>query len=227
MSTVDGTANSERCGFDAGRLAAIPGEMRRFIDSGDLSGMVTLIWRRGAIAQVDVLGSRNLADRAPMQRDTLFRIASMTKPVTSVAALMLMEEGRLKLDDPIKRWLPEFAAMRVLASPNGAIEATVPAARDITVDDLFTHRGGLAYAFTSIGPIAKAMEEKLPSGLTPDPWLAALGSIPLSYQPGERFHYSHSTDVLGFLVARIAGTGFREFLQKRIFEPLHMLDTDF
>ncbi len=227
MSTSDRVSIADRCGFDAERLAAIPGEMQRFIDGGDLSGMVTLIWRRGAIAQVDVLGSRNLAEKLPMQRDTLFRIASMTKPVTSVAALMLMEEGRLKLDDPIKNWMPEFANVRVLASPNGAVEATVSAARDITVDDLFTHRGGFAYAFTSIGPIAKAMDEKLPPGLTPDAWLSALGSIPLSYQPGERFHYSHSTDVLGFLVARVAGMDFRDFLRKRIFEPLQMHDTDF
>src|SRR5258705_6973263 len=93
MSTGERTPNAERCGFDAGRLAAIPDEMQRFIDDGDLSGMVTLIWRHGEIAQVDVLGSRNLADRLPMQRDTLFRIPSMTKPVTSVAALMLVEGG--------------------------------------------------------------------------------------------------------------------------------------
>ena len=117
MSTPDRTADAERCGFDANRLAAIPGEMQRFVDSGDLSGMVTLIWRRGAIAQVDALGSRDLGAGLPMQRDTLFRIASMTKPVTSVAALMLMEEGRLQLGDPIKRWMPEFANMRVLAEP--------------------------------------------------------------------------------------------------------------
>ena len=227
MSTLDRIADADRSGFDAKRLAAISDEMQRFVDSGDLSGMVTLIWRRGAIAQVDALGSRDLAAGLPMQRDTLFRIASMTKPVTSVAALMLMEEGRLKLDDPIKRWMPEFANVRVLASANGPVEATVPAARDITVEDLFTHRGGLAYAFTSIGPIAKVMEEKLPAGLSPDRWLAALGGIPLSYQPGERFHYSHSTDVLGFLVARIAGMELGDFLRSRVFGPLQMHDTDF
>jgi CubicO group peptidase (beta-lactamase class C family) len=209
------------------RLAAIPAGMQQFIDGGDLSGMVTLVWHRGAVARVDVLGLRNLADELPMQRDTLFRIASMTKPITSVATMMLVEEGRLKLNDPIKRWLPEFASMRVLTTPNGSVEATVPAARDITVDDLLTHRSGLAYAFTSMGPIAKAMEDKLPAGLAPDPWLAALGSIPLSFQPGARFHYSHSTDVLGFLVARIAGTNLRDHLRARIFEPLGMHDTDF
>jgi CubicO group peptidase (beta-lactamase class C family) len=227
MSSPTQRADAGVLGLDADGLAAIPGEMQRFIDSGDLSGMVTLIWRRGAIARLDVLGSRNLAERLPMERDTLFRIASMTKPVTSVAAMMLFDEGRLKLDDPIKRWLPEFANVRVLASPNGPVEATVAAARDITVEDLLTHRSGLAYAFTSIGPIATVMAEKLPPGLTPDAWLAALGSIPLSYQPGERFHYSHSTDVLGFLVARIVGTTLRDVLRTRIFEPLGMHDTDF
>jgi CubicO group peptidase (beta-lactamase class C family) len=227
MNSYTERRDASRGGFAPDRLAAIPGEMQRFIDDGDLSGMVTLVWRRGAIARLDVLGSRNLGGGLPMERDTLFRIASMTKPVTSVAAMMLVEEGRLKLDDPIKRWLPEFASMRVLADPNGPVEATVPAARDITVDDLFTHRGGLAYAFTSVGPIAKVMEEKLPPGLTPDAWLAALGSIPLTYQPGERFHYSHSTDVLGFLVARIVGASLRDLLRDRIFEPLGMHDTDF
>ena len=227
MKTPEPMFDANRCGFDSNRLAAIPDEMQRYVDSGDLSGMVTLVWRRGAIAHASVLGSRNLEKGLPMQRDTLFRIASMTKPVTSVAALMLMEEGRLKLDDPIKRWMPEFANVRVLKNPNGPVEETVPAVRDITVDDLFTHRGGLAYAFTSVGPIAKTMEQRLPDGMAPDPWLAALGSIPLSYQPGERFHYSHSTDVLGFLVARIAGMPFRDFLRKRIFEPLQMHDTDF
>ena len=227
MHTKPESYDPRSLGFSTQRLAAIPEEMQKYIDSGDLSGMVTLIWRRGAIAQMNVLGSRSVADKLSMERDTLFRIASMTKPVTSVAAMMLIEEGRLKLDDPIKRWLPEFADMRVLTAPNGPAEATVPAARDITVDDLFTHRGGLAYAFTSIGPIAKVMEERLPPGLTPDAWLAALGTIPLSYQPGERFHYSHSTDVLGFLVARIAGTSLRDHLRARIFEPLRMRDTDF
>lgn len=227
MNTQNDSLDSRANGFAAKALAAIPDEMQRFIDSGDLSGMVTVVWRRGAVAQVNVLGSRNLAEGLPMQRDTLFRIASMTKPVTSVAALMLLEEGRLALTDPIKRWLPELGDMRVLVEPGGPIDATVAAARAITVDDLLTHRAGLAYAFTSVGPVAKLHEQKLPPGLTSDAWLAALGTIPLSFQPGDRFHYSHATDVLGFLVARAAGMELRDFLRTRIFEPLQMHDTDF
>jgi CubicO group peptidase (beta-lactamase class C family) len=166
-----------------------------------------------------------------MTRDTLFRIASMTKPVTSIAALMLMEEGKLRLDDPITRWLPEFADMQVLKDPTGPIDETYPAPRDITVEDLMTHRAGLAYGFTSIGPIAHAHEERLgpPLGTphTPDRWLAALASLPLSYPPGERFHYSHATEVLGFLVARVEGKPLGEVLQARIFGPLDMVDTFF
>src|SRR5690349_12373091 len=129
-------------GFSAERLATIPRELQGFVDSGDVAGIVTLIHRRGAIVRVDALGARDIERRLPMQRDTLFRIASMTKPVTSVAALMLIEEGRLALDAPIKRWLPEFADLRVLRDPTGPLDATVAPVRDVTVDDLFTHRAG-------------------------------------------------------------------------------------
>jgi CubicO group peptidase (beta-lactamase class C family) len=155
----------------------------------------------------------------------------MTKPVTSVAALMLMEAGAFQLSDPITRWAPEFAKMRVLKSPGGPVDDTYPAPREITFDDLFTHRAGLAYGFTSVGPIAyahqSALGDVLNSAMTPDAWMKALGGLPLSYPPGERFHYSHATDVLGFIVGRIAGAGFREFLVERIFAPLGMTDTDF
>ena len=214
-------------GFDAAALARIAPSLNEVVTAGDLSGAVTLVWRAGALARVDCVGMRDIAAAAPMQRDTLFRIASMTKPITSTAALMLIEAGKLRLDDPISRWLPEFADMRVLREPAGALDDTVPAQRALTVNDLLTHRAGLAYTFTSMGPIAKAYEQALPPGLTPDNWLKALGALPLSFQPGERFHYSHATDVLGFLVGRVAGTSLRDFLRERIFTPLGMSDTDF
>ncbi|HEY2481217.1 MAG TPA: serine hydrolase domain-containing protein [Caulobacteraceae bacterium] len=218
-------------GFDAAILGQVPGALQGVIDSGDLSGAVTLIWRQGEIVQVNVLGQADLEARRPMQRDTLFRIASMTKPATSVAALMLMEEGRFKLSDPITPWAPEFADMKVLRSPSGPLADTYPAPREITFDDLFTHRAGLAYGFTSVGPIAYAHQDALGdvlnSGMGPDEWMKALGGLPLTFLPGERFHYSHATDVLGFIVGRIAGMGFREFLHERIFAPLGMADTDF
>jgi CubicO group peptidase (beta-lactamase class C family) len=218
-------------GLSAEALAQIPPALQAVVDAGDLSGFVTLVWRKGEVAQVNMLGCRDIAAKVPMTRDTLFRIASMTKPVTSIAALMLMEEGKLRLEDPITRWIPELGGLQVLKDPEGPIDQTYPAARDITVEDLMTHRSGLAYGFTSIGPIAYAYEERLgaPLGtpLTPDEWLAALGTLPLSYPPGERFHYSHATDVLGFLVARIEGKPLGEVLRERIFAPLGMDDTFF
>jgi CubicO group peptidase (beta-lactamase class C family) len=212
-------------------LAQIAPSLQAVVDAGDLSGAVTLVWRNGEELKFDAVGKRNLATGAPMTRDTLFRIASMTKPITSVAALMLMEEGRLKLEDPIAKWAPEFADMRVLKDATGSVEDTYPAPRPITVEDLMTHRSGLAYGFTSIGPIAyayqKALGEVLTSEMSPDAWMKALASLPLSYPPGERFHYSHATDVLGLLVGRIAGVSFRDFLFDRLFKPLGMVDTDF
>ncbi len=227
---MDGATVSAKT-FNPEALAQAPGVLAGVIAAGDLSGAVTLIWRRGEVAQVTAQGQRDLATGAPMTRDTLFRIASMTKPVTSVAAMMLVEEGKLSLDDPITRWAPEFSGMRVLKDAAGSLDDTTAAARDITIDDLLTHRAGLAYGFSSVGPIAhahqRALGDVLNADMTPDAWMAALGGLPLSYQPGERFHYSHATDVLGFVIGRVAGMDFRRFLIERIFQPLGMVDTDF
>jgi CubicO group peptidase (beta-lactamase class C family) len=218
-------------GFTEAALAQIAPALQGVIDAGDLSGFVTLVWRKGEVAQVLTLGQRDIEAGLPMTRDTLFRIASMTKPVTSIAALMLLEEGKLRLEDPITKWLPEFADMQVLKDATGPVEDSYPAPRDITVEDLMTHRAGLAYAFTSVGPIGQLHEDTLgpPLGgqMTPDEWLKRLGSLPLSYPPGERFHYSHATEVLGYLVARIEGKPLGQVLKDRIFSALGMTDTDF
>ena len=218
-------------GMSADALARVPGALQGVIDAGDLSGAVTLIWRKGELVQLNTLGHRDIEAGKPMTRDTMFRIASMTKPITSVAALMLMEEGKLKLDDPISKWAPEFANMKVLKSPTGPLNEVYDAPREITIDDLMTHRSGLAYGFTSIGPIAHAYEAALGSPLvnplTPDEWIARLAKLPLSFAPGDRFHYSHATDLLGFLIGRIEGKPFYDVLHERIFGPLGMVDTDF
>lgn len=218
-------------GFDEAGLAAVGPMLEGVVGNGDLSGVVSLVWRKGEVVRLDIVGKRDIAGDLPMQRDTLFRIASMTKPLTSVAAMMLVEEGRIALDDPITKWLPEFADMQVLKQADGPLDETYPSPRAITVEDLLTHRSGLAYGFTSVGPIGKAHEDKLGAVLdsphAPDEWLKRLASLPLSYAPGERFHYSHATDVLGFLVGRAAGTSFRDFIMQRILTPLGMRDTDF
>ncbi|THD55986.1 MAG: class A beta-lactamase-related serine hydrolase, partial [Phenylobacterium sp.] len=130
-------------GFIQARLAQIAPALQAVADAGDLSGFVTLVWRKGEVVQIDTVGHRDVEAGLPMTRDTLFRIASMTKPITSVAALILWEEGKLKLDDPITKWLPEFADMKVLKDAAGPVGDTNPAPRDITVEDLMTHRSGL------------------------------------------------------------------------------------
>jgi CubicO group peptidase (beta-lactamase class C family) len=161
-----------------------------------------------------------------MQRDTLFRIASMSKPVTTAAALTLLEEGKLALGDPITRWLPEFADMRVLDDPSGPLDQTSPARRPITVEDLMTHRSGLAYVFSVAGPLSRAYLA-LPLRQAPERWLAELTALPLVHQPGERLTYSHATDVLGIILSRIEDKPLHEVLSERITDPLGMTDTGF
>src|SRR3569832_720958 len=165
-------------GFSGEGLAKTAPTLQPIVDSGDLSGFVTLLVRHGEIAQLNTLGQRDMEKKLPMERDTLLRIASMTKPITSVAALMLMEEGKFKLDDPITKWAPEFANMKVLKDAQGPVEDVYDAPRNITFDDIFTHRAGLAYGFTSIGPIAHAYQRVLGDVLSintgPDEWMKAL-----------------------------------------------------
>jgi len=218
-------------GLDPVKLAAIRPSLQAFVDRGEFAGVVTLTSVGGEIVQAEAVGMSDLESAKPMRADTLFRIASMSKPITSAAALMLVEEGRIALDDPITRWIPELADLRVLRDPAGPLDDTTPAARAITVEDLLTHRSGIAYAPFSEGPLQQAYEQALGdpgmNRLSVDQWLAALGTLPLAFQPGERFHYGHSTDVLGFLIGRVEGRPFREVLRERIFDPLGMPDTDF
>lgn len=213
------------------RFERVSAALQPFVDRGDLAGIVTLTWHRGRVLRADALGWQDLDSRAPMQRGTLFRIASMSKPITTAAALALLDEGAFRLTDPITHWAPEFANMEVLRDPSGALSETEPAHRPITFEDLMTHRAGLAYGFSAQGPIAAAYFDKLgtPPGspLGPDDWMAALSTLPLLHQPGERMHYSHATEVLGFLIGRIAGAPLRDVLLEKILKPLDMSDTDF
>lgn len=200
--------------------------IRDACDNGLLSGAVTLVWQGGKVLQVNEIGFRDVEARLPMQRDTIFRIASMSKPVTVAAAMALVDEGKLTLRDPVTAWLPEFSAMRVLAQPQGSLEATVPAVRPITVGDLMTHRSGLAYPFSVPGPLAKAYS-KLPHRQEQDRWLSELVALPLAHQPGDRLTYSVATDVLGILISRIEGKPLHQVLDERILGPLQMTDTGF
>jgi len=200
------------------------------VAAGEMAGAVTIVWR-GEVLQTAAVGWADVASQIPLARDRLFRIASMSKPVTSVAALMLLEEGALALDEPIARRAPEFAQMRVLREVDGPLDDTVPAQRQITFEDLLTHRAGITYGDFHSGPIkaayAQALGGSIDSHVTPDEWIAGLASLPLIGQPGADFHYGASTDLLGFLIARIEGAPLGEVLARRIFRPLGMADTGF
>ncbi|MHC9296261.1 serine hydrolase domain-containing protein [Mycobacterium sp. LTG2003] len=200
--------------------------IREAIDAGLLAGAVTMVWQAGRVLQVNTLGNRDVEARLPMQRDTVFRIASMTKPVTVAAAMALVEDGKLHLADPVTKWLPELSNMRVLREPRGPLDQTEPARRPITFDDLMTHRSGLAYVFSVLGPLASAYG-KLSLRQDQDRWLADVAKLPLAHQPGDRLTYSHSTDVLGIALSRIEGKPLAQVLSERIFEPLGMTDTGF
>jgi len=202
----------------------------RRVKEGELAGAATLVWRGGQVVQSAAVGRRNLDLGLPVQRDTIFRIASMTKPVTTVAALMLHDEGRFDLDEPIATCAPELERMRVLRDPEGPLDQT-DEARPITFRDLLTHRSGLTYGDFHRGPIGRAYAETLgtqiDNELTPDEWIARLSTLPLIDQPGTGFHYSVSTDLLGFLIARLEGAPLSAVLDHRVFAPLNMHDTGF
>jgi CubicO group peptidase (beta-lactamase class C family) len=213
------------------QASALRAAGRDAVANGDVPGVVSVVCHRGEVVHAEAAGLRDIDKQLPMDLSTVFGIASMSKPVTVVLALALLEEGRLCLDDPITRWLPEFGAMRVLRRPDGPLDDTLPSPRVITVEDLMTHRSGLAYGFLTPGPLGGALFSNFGMGisspLSPDAWLAKLAELPLAHAPGERFTYGHSTDVLGFLAARAAGTTLRNALRQRVFEPLGMADTDF
>ena len=220
-------------GLSKARLRHMHEVMAGYVEAGDMPGLVTLVSRHGEI-HVDAIGQIAFGG-APMQRDTIFRIASMTKPVTAVAAMMLVEECKLRLDDPLDPWLPELADRKVLRTIDAAIDDTVPAKRAITLRDLLTFRlgYGMIPVFPDRYPIQRAIAQAgfapgpvFPS-FPPDELLRRYGSLPLIHQPGERWLYNSGTEILGVLIARAAGTTLGEFLSERIFEPLGMQDTGF
>jgi len=205
--------------------------LNEHVAKGEMAGAVTLVWRPGQPTRVIAIGRRDVARDLPVTRDTLFRIASLTKPVTTVAALTLFDEGRFELDEPITRVAPELENMRVLRDPDGPIESTVPAARTITFRDLLTHRSGLTYGEFHRGPIrtacAATLGTQIDNELSPNEWISRLATLPLIDQPGAAFHYGVSDDLLGFLLARIERTSLGAVMRKRVFDPLGMRDTDF
>ena len=223
-------------GFSQSRLGRLRDRMAGYVERGEVPGIVTLVSRRGEV-HVDAVGAMAVGGR-PMQRDTIFRIASLTKPVTAAAAMILVEECTLRLDDPVDRWLPELARRQVLRRRlDGELDDVVPAARPITVRDLLTFRlgFGVLMAPPDTHPIQRAMT-RLVLGQgpprpamppAPDEWIRRFATLPLMHQPGEKWMYHTGSDVLGVLVARASGQLLPAFLRERIFELLGMNDTGF
>ena len=223
-------------GLAVDRLARLDEILTGYVARDEIPGLAWLVARDGEV-HVGAAGSREVGGPGHVGPDTIFRISSMTKPVTAVGALTLVEDCVLRLDEPIDEWLPELANDRVLRSPKGPLTETVAAHRPITLRDLLTFRVGLGMDFSSPGPqpvIAAMAELELGAGPPapagppgPDEWMRRLGTLPLSYQPGERWLYHTSAEVLGVLVARASGQSFDAYLRERIFDPLDMKDTGF
>ncbi|GAA2142346.1 serine hydrolase [Kitasatospora kazusensis] len=221
-------------GLSRARLDRLHDTMAAHVEHGALPGLVALVGR-GTDVHVEALGTMAVGGAEPMRRDTLFRIASMTKPVTAAAAMILVEECRLWLDDPVDPLLPELSGLRVLTRLDAPLDETVPAERPITVRDLLTFRMGTGAVLAPPGryPIQRALAEAglapgaEPPTVGPDEWLRRLGALPLIHQPGTAWMYHTGSDVLGILVERVTGGSLGEFLRERIFEPLGMRDTAF
>ncbi|MEU3275045.1 serine hydrolase domain-containing protein [Saccharomonospora sp. NPDC006951] len=219
-------------GFDARRLARIDARFGRYVDEGLLPGWLTVITRHGKVAYVSSAGHRDVEAGLPADVDTRWRIFSMTKPVTSVAAMMLFEEGAFELTDPIHHWLPEFAEPRVYAKGSALRPVTEPATEPIRVWHLLTHTAGLTYGFHHAHPVdalyrAAGFEWSTPPGKDLAACSEAWAGLPLVFQPGSEWNYSVATDVLGRLVEVVSGMSLDEFFARRIFEPLGMSSTGF
>ena len=224
-------------GFSRIRLGRMHDVMARHVAQGEAPGIVTALRRHGEV-HVDAIGTKAVGGAEPMRRDTIFRITSMTKPVTAVAAMILVEECKLRLDEPVDRLLPELADRKVLKRLDAPLGDTVPAHRAITLRDLLTFRLGLGIIMEPSAdyPIQKALNELQVVGFgppnvaapyDPDEWMRRLGTLPLMHQPGEKWMYNTGSYVLGVLIARAAGQPLEAFFRERIFAPLGMKDTSF
>ena len=217
-------ARPESAGMSSTKLAKIRPALEQIIARKQASGVVSVVARRGKVIHVETVGSARRGEKHPMREDTIFRIYSMTKPITTVAALILREEKKLELDAPVSRYLPEFAGLKVLDDGK-----EVPPTRPMTVRDLMCHTSGLTYGLYSRSPVdTKYLEARiLDRNFTLKSMTERLGKIPLLFHPGEHWHYSVSVDVLARVVEVVTQRRFDRFLAERIFKPLGMVDTGF
>ena len=219
----------ESVGFSAQRLSRLGEGMKQLIDQQQLAGSVTLVARHGQVVRFEALGHQDLASMTPMKRDTIFRIYSMTKPITGVAMMMLYEEGKWHPDDPLARHIPEFASLRVFErlGADGKPETRAPNHAP-TVGEVMTHTAGFTYGVFGASPVDKLYQADNPlTAPTLQAFITKLAALPLAYQPGEAWVYSVAVDVQGYLVEKLSGKTLPQFMQERIFDPLGMVDTGF
>lgn len=223
------TASPAEVGFDPGRVERVTEVFQQYVETGKLPGTVTLIARHGKVAYLKSLGVRDIESKSPMTADTIFRIYSMTKPITTVGAMILYEEGRFHLTDPVSRYIPELEDLKVLVGRESGGADLVDAARPVTIQDLMRHTSGFTYGVFGDTMVDRMYREaKIMGGdVSLHEFVTKLGRIPLLYQPGTHWHYGVSVDVLGYLIEALSGQTLDRFLSERVFAPLDMKDTGF
>jgi CubicO group peptidase (beta-lactamase class C family) len=222
----------EDVGLSSSRLARIGDHMKRYIDAGKIAGTLTLVARRGQVAYLEPQGHLEIERRRPVTADAVWRIYSMTKPITSVGLMMLYEEGRFQLDDPVHRFIPSWQNLRVFVGGNYPTFKTAPVERPMTIRDLLSHTSGLTYGFMERTNVDAAyrklgVADQTRSGYTLQDMVDTLAELPLEFSPGTRWNYSVATDVIGHLIEVISGQRLDAYLRERILEPLGMRDTGF
>jgi CubicO group peptidase (beta-lactamase class C family) len=223
-------AKPDSVGISAQRLERLTAGMKQLVEQGKLSGVVSMVAKDGKIIHFEATGQQNIASGAPMRKDSIFRIYSMTKPITGVAMMILFEEGKWQLNDPVSKHIPEFANLKVakVDPESGAVTRATPD-HPMTMRELMSHSGGLSYGLFGTTPVDKMYTEAnvLDPKQPMQSMIDKLGELPLLLEPGQRWHYSVSVDVQGYLVEKLSGQSFPEFLRTRLFEPLKMKDTAF
>ena len=225
-------SDPEDLGFSGERLGRLDAVLHRYVDAGKLPGVQTLVSRRGQLVHRDCYGSTDVEAGRAVESDSLYRIYSMTKPITSVALMMLYEEGHFLMENPVSRWLPEFADLRVWTGGTADAPETRPLEKPLTVHHVLTHTSGLTYGFQFAHPVDDLYRRSDLGNFNQPSYdlsecMSLLAALPLQFEPGSRWNYSMSTDVCGALIERMSGLSLDEFLRSRIFEPLGMVDTGF
>jgi CubicO group peptidase (beta-lactamase class C family) len=220
------TAEPEKVGMSSQRLTTLTNGMKALVAEGKLSGVVTMVSRHGKVVHFEATGKRDIATNAPMNKDAIFRIYSMSKPITGVAMMMLFEEGKWQLNDPVAKYIPEFRGLKVYSASNAD---GVPQVHPMTMRELMSHTAGFTYGLFSNTSVDKLQVDAdvLNINNTLDEFIKRVAKLPLNAQPGSEWHYSISVDIQGYLVQKLSGMPFDEYLDKRIFKPLGMVDTAF